>query len=174
MPLVLCRLFSYLLRTYVNSESCIYTSAVVESILLVRPFMNYQLTQHKPTTQWPDTLGSQHQQMSQQYPPSQYQLRHTSLQALQHRSRLCRLVAARCSYSLLHARNHYPLHIHRLSGVIRSIHSTLTSPLNHRTLTPKSLPIIPGRQLRRGSEHTPQRYRLHEDISPHLTHQIPL
>jgi len=67
-----------------------------------------------------------------------------------------------------------PLHIHRLSGVIRSIHSTLTSPLCHRTLTPKSLPIIPGRQLRRGNEHTPQRYRLHEDISPRLTHQIPL
>jgi len=36
--------------------------------------MNYQLAQHNPTTQWSDTLGSQHQQMSQQYPPSQYQI----------------------------------------------------------------------------------------------------
>ena len=43
-------------------------------MLLVRPFMNYQLAQHKPTTQWSDTLGSQHQQMSQQCPPSQYQI----------------------------------------------------------------------------------------------------
>jgi len=51
-----------------------YTLAVVESISLVRPFMNHQLTQHKPTTQWSDTLGSQHQQMSRQYPPSQYQI----------------------------------------------------------------------------------------------------
>jgi len=66
--------FSYFLRTYVKSLSCIYTLAVVEPISLVRPFMNYQLTQHKPTTQWSDTLGNQHQPISQQYPPSQYQI----------------------------------------------------------------------------------------------------
>jgi len=73
-PLCCADVFSYLLHTYVNSVSCIYTLTVVEPISLVRPFMNYQLTQHKPTTQWSDTLGSQHQQMSQQYPPSQYQI----------------------------------------------------------------------------------------------------
>jgi hypothetical protein len=172
-------------RPYVNSVLCIYTLAVVEPISLVRPFMSYQLTQHKPTTQWSDTLGSQHQQMSQQYPPSQYQIATHQSWRLVCRNlvlsescsialRLCRLVAARCSYSLPHARNQYTLHIHRLSGVIRSITSTLTSPLNHPTMTPKSLPVISGTQLKRGSEHTPQRYWLHEDTSPHLTHQIPL
>ena len=151
-----------------------YTLAVVESISLVRPFMNYQLAQHNPTTQWSDTLGSQHQQMSQQYPPSQYQIAPHQSSSLA--ASLSPLQVSCSTMQLQSSTRPQSLPTTHTSSIRRHTQYTLNAHQSPEPpdMTLKSLPVTPGRQLRRGSEHTPQRYRLHEDISPHLTHQIPL
>jgi hypothetical protein len=72
VPLVLCRRVFLLAPYVVNSAPFNYTLAAVKLISPVRPSMDYQLSQHTPTTQWSDTPESQHQQMSQHYSPSQH------------------------------------------------------------------------------------------------------
>ena len=131
--------FFYLLLTYVNSVSCIYTLAVVEPISLVRPFMNYQLAQHNPTTQWSDTLGSQHQQMSQQYPPSQYQIAPHQSSSLAASLWPLQVSCSTMQLSLLHARNHCPT-IHT-SSIRRHTQYTLNA---HQSPEPPDIdPEIP-------------------------------
>jgi hypothetical protein len=93
--------------------------------------------------------------MSQQYSPSQHRTAPLQSSSLSASLSPLQVSSSTKHLQLLFTRNYRPLHIHRLFSVTRSINSKLTSPLSHRTLTPKSPPIILGRQSRRGSEHTP-------------------